>query len=105
MSTRHNASMQAIRKEIYDDEQNEILEMNAENTKRSQEAQNKVNENIMNIHNMDMSQEAPMMPVYTPIIDEHHGVMFVNSSKHITEMCFIIFYMIMIAKMNYWHMR
>ena len=65
-----------------------MLEMNAENTKRSQEAQNKVNENIMNIHNMDMSQEAPMMPVYTPIIDEHHGVMFANSSKHITETCF-----------------
>ena len=59
-------SIQAIRKEIYDDERNEILEMNAENTKRSQEAQSKTNENIMNIHNMDMSQEAPIMPgVYT----------------------------------------
>ena len=27
-----------------------------------------------------MSHEAPIMPVYTPIVDEHHGVMFVNSS-------------------------
>ena len=62
--------------------------MNAENTKRSQEAQSKTNENIMNIHNMDMSQEVPIMLVYTPIIDEYHSVMFANSSKHITESCF-----------------
>ena len=88
MSTGHNMSIQAVRKEVYDDEQNEILEMNAQNTKRSQEAHDKMTENILNIHNMDMSQEAPMMPVYTPIIDEHHGVMFVNSSKHINETCF-----------------
>ena len=88
VSIGHNTSVQAIRKEIYDDEQNEILEMNAENTKRSEEAQNRMNENIMNIHNMHMSQEVPMMLVYTPIIDEHHGVMFTNSSKHITETCF-----------------
>ena len=37
--------------------------MNQENTKRTEEAKNKMNENIMNIHNMDMSQEMPMMPV------------------------------------------
>ena len=42
----------------------------------------------MKIHNMDMSQETPMMLVYIPIIDEHHGVMFVNSSKHISDTCF-----------------
>ena len=28
-----------------------------------------------------MSQEAPILPVYTPIVDEHHGVMFANSSQ------------------------
>ena len=39
----------------------------------------------MNIHNMDMSQEVPMMPVYMPIIEEHHGVMFVNSLKGIND--------------------
>ena len=55
--------------------------MNQENTKRTEEAKNKLNENIMNIHHVDMSQEAPMMPVYMPIIEEHHGVMFVNSLK------------------------
>ena len=42
----------------------------------------------MNVHNMDMSQEAPMMPVYIPIIDEHHGVMFANSSKQLNDTCF-----------------
>ena len=55
--------------------------MNQENTKRTEEAKNKLNENIMNIHHVDMSQEAPMMPVYMPIIEEHHGVIFVNSLK------------------------
>ena len=58
-----------------------FLAMNAENTRRTEEAKRKADENIMNIHNMDMSQEAPMMLVYIPIIDEHHGVMFANSSK------------------------
>ena len=78
-------SVQAIRSEIYNEEQNEILEMNQENTKRTEEVKNKLNENIMNIHNMDMSQEVPMMPVYMPIIEEHHGVMFANSLKGIND--------------------
>ena len=42
----------------------------------------------MNIHNMDMSQEVLMMPVYIPIIDEHRGVMFINSSKQVNDTCF-----------------
>ena len=87
-SVRHNTSIQAIRKEIYDEEQNEILEMNHENTRRTMEAKSKANENIMNIHNMDMSQEVPIMPAYIPIIEEHHGVMFANSSKEINDVCF-----------------
>ena len=62
--------------------------MNQENTKRTEEAKNKLNENIMNMHNMDMSQEAPMMLVYMPIIEQHHGVMFANSSKGIKDTCF-----------------
>ena len=33
------------------------------------------------IINREMSQEAPILPVYTPIVDEHHGVMFANSSQ------------------------
>ena len=61
------------------------MEMNQENTNRTENAKNKSNENIMNIHNMDMSQEAPMMLVYMPIIEEHHGVMFANSSKDINN--------------------
>ena len=58
MSEGHNMSVQAIQSEIYNEEQNEILEMNHENTKRTEEAKNKLNENIMNIHNMDMSQRS-----------------------------------------------
>ena len=81
-------SIQVIQSEIYNEEQIEILEMNQENTKRTEEAKNKLNENIMNIHNMDMSQEATMMPVYMPIIEEHHDVMFANSSKGINDTCF-----------------
>ena len=50
MSEGHNTSVQAIQSEIYNDEQNEILEMNAENTRRTQEAKRKADENIMNIH-------------------------------------------------------
>ena len=62
--------------------------MNAENTRRTEEAKRKSDENNMNIHNTDMSQEAPMMLVYIPIIDEHHGVMFANSSKQVNNTCF-----------------
>ena len=87
-SVGHNMSIQAIKSEIYNEEQNEIMEMNQENTRRTEEANNKSNENIMNIHNMDMSQEVAMMPVYIPIIEEHHGVMFANSSKDMNDTCF-----------------
>ena len=59
--------------------------MNQENTKRTEEAKNKMNENIMNIHNMDMSEEVPMILVYMPIIEEHHGAMLMNSSKGIND--------------------
>ena len=47
--------------------------MNIENTRRNDEKVEKENENIMNIHNMDMSQEAPIIPVYMPIVQQHHG--------------------------------
>ena len=62
--------------------------MNEENTNRIENERKQANENIMNIHNMDMSQEAPMIPVYMPIIEEYHGVMFMNSSKSLNEECF-----------------
>ena len=71
----------AVRNEVYNDEQNEILKMNIENTMRKEkENQNKNDENDKMV-NRDMSQEAPILPVYTPIVDEHHGVMFANSSQ------------------------
>ena len=85
VSEGHNTSIQAIQSEIYNEEQNEILAMNQDSTKRTEKAKNKMNENIMNIHNMDMSQEVPMMPVYMPIIEEHHDVMFANSLKGIND--------------------
>ena len=85
MSEGHNMSIQAIQNEIYNEEQNEILAMNQDNTKKTEQAKNKMNENIMNIHNMDMSQEVPMMPVYMPIIEEHRDVMFANSLKGIND--------------------
>ena len=59
--------------------------MNQENIQRKEEEMRESNENIMNIHNMDISQEALMMPVYMPIIEEHHGVMFTNSLKGIKD--------------------
>ena len=62
--------------------------MNIENTKRNEEKEEKENENIMNIHNTNMSQEAPIIPVYMPIVDEHHSVMFTNSSKNLKRECF-----------------
>ena len=69
-----------IRKEAYNEEQNEILKMNVENTQRKETSDNLYTEEINKLHNRDMSHEAPIMPVYTPIVDEHHGVMFANSS-------------------------
>ena len=69
-----------IRKEVYNEEQNEILKMNVENTQRKETSENLYTEEINKLHNRDMSHEAPIMPVYTPIVDEHHGVMFANSS-------------------------
>ena len=69
-----------LRKEVYNKEQNEILKMNIANTVRREVIENQYIEENDRIYNRDMSQEAPMMPVYTPIVDEHHGVMFANSS-------------------------
>ena len=69
------------RKKVYNNEQNEILRMNIENTKRNMEKKEKEENENENTYNRDMSQEAPFIPVYMPIVDEHHGVMFVNSSK------------------------
>ena len=105
MSEGHNTSIQAIRSEIYNEEQNEILKMNQENTKRTEEAKNKLNENIMNIHNMDMSKEAQMMLAYMPIIEEHHGVMFTNSSKGINDTCFNHVLLICIVMKNCSHIK
>ena len=84
-----------IRKEVYNDEQNEILKMNVENTMRTEINENQQNEENDKVYNRDMSQEMPLIPVYTPIVDEHHGVMFANSSQplrreqyeHIYEKC------------------
>ena len=59
----HNTLHSAIRTEVYNDEENEILRINIENTRRNDEKVEKENENIMNIHNMDMSQEVPIIPV------------------------------------------
>ena len=70
-----------VRKEVYDDEQNEIIQMNVENTKRKEVQSIKQEEENEKVYNRDMSQEAPVIPVYTPIVDEHHGVMFANSSQ------------------------
>ena len=68
-------------KEVYTNEQNEILRMNIENTRRNMENEEKEENENENTYNRDMSQEAPIIPVYMPIVDEHHGVMFANSSK------------------------
>ena len=71
----------SVRKEVYDDEQNEIIKMNVENTECKKIQCSKQEEENEKVYNRDMSQEAPVIPVYTPIVDEHHGVMFANSSQ------------------------
>ena len=81
ISLGHSTSNNEIRREVYNEEQNEILRMNIENTLRNNEKEKMKQEKADNTHNMDMSQQAPSMPVYMPIVDEHHGVMFPNSSK------------------------
>ena len=71
----------AVRTEVYNDEQNEILKMNIENTMRNEKEKQNENDENDKMVNREMSQEAPILPVYTPIVDEHHGVMFANSSQ------------------------
>ena len=87
MSGGHITCAQAVRSEIYNEEQNEILQMNEENTNRIEKEKKQANENIMNIHNrsMDMSQKVPMILVYMPIVEEHHGEIFCEQLK-ITEL-------------------
>ena len=55
--------------------------MNIENTKRKEKKIQIDNDENDKMINREMSQEAPILPVYTPIVDEHHGVMFANSSQ------------------------
>ena len=71
----------AVRTEVYNDEQSEILKMNIENTMRKEKKIQEENDENDKMMNREMSQEAPILPVYTPIVDEHHGVMFANSSQ------------------------
>ena len=71
----------AVRTEVYNEEQEEILKMNIENTMRKEKKMQTENDENDKIINREMSQEAPILPVYTPIVDEHHGVMFANSSQ------------------------
>ena len=72
---------QAVRTEVYNDEQNEILKINTENTMRKEKEELYENDENEKMVNREMSQETPILPVYTPIVDEHHGVMFANSSQ------------------------
>ena len=72
---------QAVWTEVYNEEQNEILQMNIENTIRKEKEIQRENDENDKMINREMSQEAPILPVYTPIVDEHHGVMFANSSQ------------------------
>ena len=71
----------AVRTEVYNEEHAEILIMNIENTMRKEKKLQNENDENDKIINREMSQEAPILPVYTPIVDEHHGVMFANSSQ------------------------
>ena len=70
-----------VRKEVYNEEQTEILKMNIENTMRKEKKMQIENEENDKMINREMSQGVPILPVYTPIVDEHHGVMFANSSQ------------------------
>ena len=69
-----------VRKEVYDNEQNEIVRINIENTECKELNEIKQENDDEKACNREMSQEVPIIPVYTPIVDEHHGVMFANSS-------------------------
>ena len=83
---------ESVRKEVYDDEQNEIIKMNIENTKRKTIQSQQQEEENEKVYNRDMSQEVPIIPVYTPIVDEHHGVMFANSSQSLHRKHYEHFY-------------
>ena len=77
----------AIRKEIMDHEDEEIIKMNARITQLSKNMTEEEMTKISQVQNKDMSQNEirSMLPVYTPSVHEHHGEMFANSSKSVSK--------------------
>ena len=67
-------------KEIYDMEQNEILQLNADITMKRL----KDEENLKRMHseteNKDMTGDPVMLPIYKPVVHGQHKVMFANTS-------------------------
>ena len=67
-------------KEIYDMEQNEILQLNADITMKHL----KDEENLKRMHseteNKDMTGDPVLLPIYKPVVHGQHKVMFVNTS-------------------------
>ena len=75
----------AMRKEIMDHEDDEIIKMNARITQLNENMTEEEMTKISQVQNKDMSESEIMLPVYTPSVHEHHGVMFANSSKSVSK--------------------
>ena len=78
----------AMRKEIMDHEDDEIIKMNARITQLNENMTEEEMTKISQVQNKDMSQSEIMLPVYMPSVHEHHGVMFANSSKSISKVTY-----------------
>ena len=74
----------AIRKEIIEQEDDEIIKMDALITQLSENMTEDEMTKISQVQNKDMSNNEIMLPVYTPSVHAHHGVMFANSSKSVS---------------------
>ena len=72
-------SLQEAYKEMYNVEQNEILQMNIESTIKRQKNLQEVDCHEHAIENKDMSADPIHIPVYKPIPYDKHKVMFTNS--------------------------
>ena len=72
-------SLQEAYKEVYNVEQNEILQMNIESTIQRQKNLQEVDCHEQTIANKDMSADPIYIPVYKPILYHGHQAMYANS--------------------------
>ena len=87
-NTSENGNKNDTCKQIYDKEQNEILQLNAEiSVKRRKDIENENNRKNV-IENKDMSGDPIILPVYKSTVHGQCKVMFANKTSEISAMTY-----------------